>query len=120
MHDFLKENIKIKYKRKEILAVLMELDYILCSLHYMGSFYCDKDRDQYEKETTRFIDDNLICNRLASIRYVLSVSFDEGLSENDADNLEKVFETIPYWKKPGDLCDKFWIKDPYNNREDDI
>ena len=29
MHDFLKENIKIKYKRKEILAVLMELDYIL-------------------------------------------------------------------------------------------
>lgn len=102
---------RVEYKRNEMLAILMELDYILCSLHTMGSFYSDKDKEQYEKETTRFIDDNLICDRLAAIRHVLSDSFDKDLSENDLDNVERIFETIPYWRKPGDFCDKFWIKE---------
>lgn len=109
MQNFLEGNKKIIFDSNHVLAILKELDYILCSLHDIGSYYCDKDENEYEKETTQFIDNSLVCDRLAKIRYILTTQFDSAFSEKELENIESIFETIPYWEKPGDFCDEIWI-----------
>lgn len=49
------KNKKIVYKKDDILKVLKDINYILCSLHKMGSYYADKNKRDYEEETTRTI-----------------------------------------------------------------
>lgn len=106
-------NLKIIYNGAEIAMVIKELSYILCSLHDIGSYYADKidqERKEYERETTKFIDNSLVCNRLAKIRGVLTEQFDLELGSDEMDDLERICEDIPYWSKPGDFSKDIWIK----------
>ena len=105
-------NKKVIYKGEDIINVLKEIEYILTSLHDMGSYYAENisdKRDEYEKETTAFIDNSLVCNRLASIRKKLSEKFDLSIGEDDMDDLERACQDISYWHKPGDSSTKFWV-----------
>lgn len=106
----LKENQHITYTFKELVEVLEELEVILQSLHRSGSYYGEKFiheeelyRREYEKETTRIIDEWRVCERLAKIRRILSEKFDDALGEDEMDDLERAMENIEHWTKPGDM-----------------
>ena len=66
----------------------------------MGSFYVEKPIIEYEKETTSFIDNSIVCDRLAAIRGCLTknINLDEG--EDGLDDIERACENIEYWSKP--------------------
>ena len=105
-------NEKIVYDGEDMVNILKELDYILISLHQMGSYYADKsdgNKLEYERETTQFIDETAVSERLASIRAKLSESFDRTLGEDDMDDLERACMDIEYWTKPGDRCKDRYI-----------
>ena len=91
------ENKRILLTGEEAVAVLKEINLILISLHKMGSYYADKDEVEYGAETTRFIDERNVTQRLAYVRRVLSEKFDSGLGEDDMDDLEREMENIEYW-----------------------
>lgn len=100
----MEENKEIILKGNEALEILKEINLILVSLHDMGSYYMDKDTIEYEKETTRFIDEWKVTSRLAKIRAVLSEKFDSTLGDDNMDDLERVMERLKYWEKPGDIA----------------
>jgi hypothetical protein len=105
------ENEKITYTFDELKDVLGELELILQSLHTMGAYYGDKFSTyseeiyyrEYEKETTRFIDEWHICSRLAKMRSILSEKFNETLGEDNMSDLERSMEKVKHWNKPGDM-----------------
>lgn len=88
---------------EETIKILKEVEYILCSLHDMGSYYADKDIREYEKETTRFIDKSRVTSRLADIRKLLTEKIDLELGNDDMDDIEREMIKIPYWRQPGDI-----------------
>lgn len=105
----MRENEQIIISGAELIEVLKEINTILISLHKMGSCYGErfiedenKYRKEYEKETTRFIDESKITNRLAKIRSILSEKFNNTLGDDDMDDLERAMESLRYWEKPGD------------------
>ena len=105
-------NQKIVYDGEDIVNVLKEINFILCSLHDIGSCYADRIDEkqyQYEKETTDFIDKSRICERLAHIRSKLIEGFDLTLGDDDMDDLERACRNINYWSKPGDSSNEFWV-----------
>lgn len=95
-------NQQITLSGDEAVRVLREINLILISLHSMGSYYIDKDRSEYEAETTRFIDDWKVTARLAEIRAILTRKFDLTLGSDEMDDLERTMETLRYWRAPGD------------------
>lgn len=104
-------NRQVTYKGEEILSVLKEIEFLLISLHKIGSHYSDKDVRSYEEETTKFIDNSLVCSRLAQIRTLLSSKFDLREGEDEMDDVERVCTDIPSWKVPGDFCEDIWVND---------
>ena len=117
MENFLKEtntikqeNQKIMYSGDKMLLVLQEIEFMLLSLHKIGSYYFDKDRREYERETTDFIDHSFICDRLAKIRTYLSSEFDLEQGKDEMDDIERACENVHYWEKPGDFFHEKWLK----------
>ena len=105
-------NKKIIYNGEDIVNILKEISFILCSLHDIGSYYSDsidEKRREYEKETTNFIDNSSICERLAHIRRKLTEGFDLTLGDDDMDDLERACQDIIYWNKLGDSLNEFWV-----------
>jgi len=99
----MKQNNKnITLEKAQAIEVLKEIEVILRSLHNMGTYYMDKDSKEYEKETTRFIDEWQVTHRLANIRAVLSSKFDLTLGDDDMDEIERAMVDIKVWKKQGD------------------
>ena len=101
----IKENEKIVLSGDEAIEILKEIEIILISLHDMGSYYMNKDTREYEKETTRFIDEWKVTHRLARIRERLSEKLDNTLGDDDMDDLERAMEKLRYWEKPGDIAE---------------
>ncbi|MBE6091134.1 MAG: hypothetical protein E7206_24535 [Clostridium beijerinckii] len=99
----MEENKQIMLTGNEALEILKEINLILVSLHDMGSYYMNKDTIEYEKETTRFVDEWKVTSRLAKIRGALSDKFDNTLGDDDMDDLERAMEGLKYWEKPGDI-----------------
>lgn len=104
-----KANENITYSFSELVEVLKELELILQSLHRMGAYYgvmsLNNEKafiQEYEKETTRFIDEGHICERLAKMRQILTTKFDRTLGEDDMDDLERIMLEIKHWNSPGD------------------
>ena len=100
---------KVVYDRNDMLCVLKELDFILCSLHDIASYYLQSSTEQYKIETTNFIDNSLVCSRLANIREKLSESFDLVENVDGLDIIEQYCQNTPYWESPGDCCTTFWL-----------
>ncbi|MCU4430755.1 hypothetical protein KTI56_02740 [Acinetobacter pittii] len=97
----LKVNRKLVYSGDEILKVLQEIEFILISLHKIGSYYAKTLPNSYEehaKETTDFIDNNNICDRLANIRKVLFCKFNNDLGVDDMSDIERALENIDFWE----------------------
>lgn len=101
----LKENEKIELSGEEAIDILKEINVILISLHDMGSYYMGQNTNEYEKETTRFVDEWKVTERLSKIRGILSSKFDNSLGCDDMDDLERAMESLKYWEKPGDIPD---------------
>lgn len=99
----IKENEKIVLSGNEATEILKEIEMILISLRDMGTCYMNKDIREYEKETTRFIDEWKVAHRLAKIRGALSEKFDNSLGDDDMEDLERAMEKLKYWEKPGDI-----------------
>lgn len=103
-------NQQITYEGEVIINALKEINYILCSLHDMGSYYLDGNNEEYQKETAKFIDNSLVCTRLALVRKVLTEKFDLEEGDDGLDDIERACEDITYWSKPGDFSSDIWIK----------
>ena len=99
----IEKNKEIKLTGSEALKILREINLILISLHDMGAYYMDKDTLEYEKETTRFVDEWKVTSRLAQVRRILSEKFDNTLGDDDMDELERAMGGLKYWEKPGDV-----------------
>lgn len=105
-----KQNEVVCIDSENLMKVLCEIEYMLISFGDMGHyFYLHPDRPPtpdtdlaYALETTRFIDENGICNRLNEIRNILCESFDNQVGEIGIEKLDLELEKINYWRKPGD------------------
>ena len=97
----LKINRELLYTGDEVLNVLQEIEFILISLHKIGFYYAENFPNSYEeyaKETTDFIDNNNVCDRLSRIRKILSNKFNNDLGEDDMSDIERALENIDFWK----------------------
>ncbi|WP_207848937.1 MULTISPECIES: hypothetical protein [unclassified Pseudomonas] len=94
----LETNKKIVLNGEDALEVLADIEFILISLHKMGSYYSDKPIEDYQKATTDFIDNEGVTQRLAKIRKIISKNFDSTLGDDDMDDIERHMEGIKFWK----------------------
>ncbi|AVR97316.1 hypothetical protein [Pseudoduganella armeniaca] len=89
----------VEIDRDKLLSVLVDIEFILVSLHKMGSFYGERLPDEYIeycKETTSFIDDNRVTQRLARMRTILSQDFDT-IGSDGLSDIERALEEVKYW-----------------------
>ncbi|MEB0207262.1 hypothetical protein [Pseudomonas sp. CCC3.1] len=93
-------NKKITLSGESALKALAELEFILISLHKIGSYYIDKSTDKYQHATTKFIDRKHVTQRLAKVRKILSDSFDPSLGEDDMDDIERHVSQLITWEPP--------------------
>lgn len=104
----LKSNEKIEFPGIEALSILCELEYLLISLRNIGTYYHEPSRasgdihSEYCAETTRFIDENKVTQRLAKLRETISRKFDNSLGDDDMGDIERAVENIKTWERPGD------------------
>ncbi|EJM18542.1 hypothetical protein PMI21_02114 [Pseudomonas sp. GM18] len=91
-------NKEIIIPGESALEALAEIEFILISLHKMGSYYSDKPIADYQRATTDFIDNEKVTQKLAKVRRILSESFDNTLGEDDMDDIERRMENIEFWK----------------------
>jgi hypothetical protein len=94
----LEKNKKIVIPGESALEVLAEIEFILISLHKMGSYYSDKPTEEYQRATTEFIDNEKVTQKLAKIRRIISERFDTTLGADDMDDIERHMEGISFWK----------------------
>lgn len=97
----LKINRELLYAGDEVINILQEIEFILVSLHKIGSYYAEtlpNSYEEYAKETTNFIDNNNVCERLANIRKVLSCKFNNDLGVDDMSDIERALENIDFWE----------------------
>lgn len=94
----LNTNKKIIISGESALEALARIEFILISLHKMGSYYSDKPIADYQRATTDFIDNEKITQKLAKVRRILSESFDNTLGEDDMDDIERHMKNIEFWK----------------------
>lgn len=106
-----KNNEIINIPGKDALYILSEVEYMLISLRNIARYYFngveqnvidDELLQSYFKETTKFIDDKNITQRLSEIRKVITEKFNTVLGDDDMDDIEREMEKIKYWEKPGD------------------
>lgn len=89
----------VEIDRNKLLSVLVDIEYILISLHKIGSFYGEVLPEKYKEyceETTSFIDDNKITKKLARMRTILSEDFGN-IGEDGLSDIERALEGIKYW-----------------------
>ncbi|NTZ83094.1 hypothetical protein FCJ61_08835 [Burkholderia metallica] len=104
----LEGNEKIELSGSEALSILCELEYLLISLRNIGIYYHEPGREfddrnlEYCAETTRFIDENKVTQRLAKLRKMISEKFDSSLGDDDMDDIERAVEKVKVWGNPGD------------------
>jgi hypothetical protein len=96
----LEQNKKIVLTGKEVLDALKEIEFILISLHKMGSYYGEKpgSLEEYRKATTDFIDDCAVTKRLAKVRRIVSMPFDDSLGDDEMDDMERHFSDLKFWE----------------------
>ncbi|WP_242197470.1 MULTISPECIES: hypothetical protein [unclassified Pseudomonas] len=96
----LENNEKIVLPGKEALDALKEIEFILISLHKMGSYYAEKPGalEEYRKATTDFIDDCAVTQRLAKVRRIVSMPFDDSLGDDEMDDMERYFSDLKFWE----------------------
>ncbi|WP_239367124.1 hypothetical protein [Snodgrassella communis] len=104
------KNERIELSKSEAINVLSEIEYILISLRNIANYYFYSMNNKinnnnllaYYKETTRFIDENNVTQKLADIRHIITEKFDDELGDDDMDDIEREMTKINYWEKPGD------------------
>ena len=79
------------------LQALAELEFILISLHKIGSYYMGEPVEDYRRATTDFIDNNAVTHRLAKVRKIISEPFDSALGVDDMDEIERYLSNIEFW-----------------------
>ncbi|AKS04964.1 hypothetical protein [Pseudomonas trivialis] len=96
----LKQNREIALAGEEALDALKEIEFILISLHKMGSYYAEKPGalEEYQKATTDFIDEFSVTQRLAKVRAIISKQFDDSLGDDDMDDIERHLSNLKFWK----------------------
>ncbi|MEY4764785.1 MAG: hypothetical protein RI907_1458 [Pseudomonadota bacterium] len=89
-------NQQICLSGEEALAILSEINLVMISLRSIGDAYLNGGLE-YERETTRFIDEWKVTARLANARKILSGKFDKTLGADEMDDEERAAELLPYW-----------------------
>ncbi|MFJ3449405.1 hypothetical protein ACIPM0_14475 [Pseudomonas sichuanensis] len=103
------ENEEISLSRKDVDALLREVEFILVSLgrlnrHYESGSIADlADCEDYCAAITKFVDSERVTDRLAKMRMIISSRFDDTLGDDDMDDLERVLDKIEFWERPGDV-----------------
>lgn len=101
----LEENEVIMLPGVEAIDILKEIEFMLISLHKIGSAYAkpkgekmsDDEYVSYCKETTRFVDESNVLDRLVFIRRKISDKFNDDLGDDDMDDIERGMKDIIFW-----------------------
>ncbi|MEO6677975.1 MAG: hypothetical protein ABIO21_11415 [Pseudomonas sp.] len=93
----LEVNKEIVISGESLLEALADIEFILISLHNMGSYYHDKPVEEYQRATTNFIDDEKVTDKLANVRKILSEKFDTSIGEDYMGDIERHMEHIKFW-----------------------
>ncbi len=88
------DNKKFALDKKELIAVLRDLNFIVVSLDRIGSFCTDLDEHEHNDLLAKFVTDRNVFRKLASMRSILSEPFSD---EPDSDELEREMEDLKYW-----------------------
>ncbi|MGC5699158.1 hypothetical protein J4P02_03025 [Pseudomonas sp. NFXW11] len=91
-------NLRISLSGEQALEALAELEFMLLSLHRMGSHYQGRPVADYQRATTEFIDQQGVTQRLAKVRRILSEPFDRRLGADDMDDIERHVQGIELWR----------------------
>jgi hypothetical protein len=97
------KNKELRISGEKLLTVLRDVEYMLISLHKIGSYYAPDlpgVASEYCSETTRFVDDGEVTRRLAKIRTILSEPFDGTRGDDDLTDIERALEGLEFWR-PG-------------------
>jgi hypothetical protein len=98
----LESNERLVFRGEDLAAAIAELSSIVVSLHRIGAQYAvSKDREEYQAETVRYVDEWRVTQRLAAATAVLGAPFDRSLGPDDMDDLERAAESADYWDGPG-------------------
>lgn len=94
------QNKEILVTAEEVLNALKEIEFILISLHKIGSYYAEKPGalEEYRKATTDFIDDCAVTQRLSKVRTIISQHFDDSLGDDNLEDIERHFSNLKFWK----------------------
>lgn len=93
-----KSNERITIAGVDAIRILQELELILISLRTIGTTLGTSEGSAYERETTRFIDEWSVTDRLAVARELLTERFDRSLGDDHMDDLERAMESLQYWE----------------------
>jgi len=78
----LEANKKIVISGELLLEALAHIEFILISLHNMGSYYHEKPTKDYQRATTDFIDNENVTAKLENVRRILSENFDASIGDD--------------------------------------
>jgi hypothetical protein len=115
---------------EDALEALKGVVYILIALRDIGHYYylrpnfppTQNTKIEYALETSKFIDNNGVCCRLAKIHSILSYpilsypilsypilsypilskTFDDESGDVEMDDIERAVQNLQYWRQPGD------------------
>jgi hypothetical protein len=95
---------------EDALKALKVVEYILIALRDIGRYYylrpnfppTQNTKIEYALETSKFIDNNGVCCRLAKIHSILSKTFDDESGDVEMDDIERAVQNLQYWRQPGD------------------
>jgi hypothetical protein len=95
---------------EDALEALKGVVYILIALRDIGHYYylrpnfspTQNTKIEYALETSKLIDNNGVCCRLAKIHPILSRTFDDELCDVEMDDIESAVQDLQYWRQLGD------------------
>jgi hypothetical protein len=95
---------------EDALEALKGVEYILIALRDIGHYYylrpnfppTQNTKIEYALETSKLIDNNGVCCRLAKIHSILSRTFDDELGDVEMDDMESAVQDLQYWRQLGD------------------
>ena len=97
----IEKNKEVCINGEKLLLALKDIEYMLISLHAIGSHYAPDLPEkalEYRARTTQFIDDGKVTERLAQIRRTLSSAFDQTRGDDDLTDVERALDDLVFWK----------------------
>lgn len=83
---------EIPISKESLLTALKELDFLVVSLDHI--FHAELSAEAMADTVSRFVIEGDVFRRLASIRHLLAMTLDEGVSPTERDTIDDALESV--------------------------